>query len=231
MRRADRLFQIVQTLRGGRVITARDLAEGLEVSVRTIYRDIADLIASGVPIDGEAGIGYLMRDGYDLPPLMFTRDEITALFAGARIIREWGGAEMLRAADTAMDKIRTVLPDDARKTAQNVPVHSVAPRRAMTEDLRHRIDRINALITEGRAIRMTYRDAEGQDSTRTVYPLGLWFWGQVWTLVAWCTLRTDFRMFRLDRITAMEAGEPVTLAPHQTLPRFLSTIGGENPPR
>ncbi|MEL7462146.1 MAG: HTH domain-containing protein, partial [Pseudomonadota bacterium] len=91
MRRADRLFQIVQMLRGGRLLTARTLAERLEVSERTIYRDIADLQGTGVPIDGEAGVGYLMREGFDLPPLMFTRDEIVALVAGARLIRAWGG--------------------------------------------------------------------------------------------------------------------------------------------
>ncbi|MEE9428087.1 MAG: HTH domain-containing protein, partial [Paracoccaceae bacterium] len=92
MRRADRLFQIVQYLRGGRLLTAATLAERLEVSERTIYRDIADLIGSGVPIEGEAGVGYLMRSGYDLPPLMFNRDEIVALVAGARMLRAWGGA-------------------------------------------------------------------------------------------------------------------------------------------
>ena len=94
MRRADRLFQIVQHLRGGRLTTARQLAEKLEVSERTIYRDIADLIGTGVPLDGEAGVGYLMREAFDLPPLMFTRDEIVALVAGARLIRAWGGMSM-----------------------------------------------------------------------------------------------------------------------------------------
>ena len=91
MRRADRLFQIVQYLRGGRLVTAANLAERLEVTTRTIYRDVADLMASGVPIEGEAGLGYVMRDGYDLPPLMFTNDEIVALVAGARMIKAWGG--------------------------------------------------------------------------------------------------------------------------------------------
>ncbi|VAW06688.1 Transcriptional regulator, DeoR family, partial [hydrothermal vent metagenome] len=110
MRRADRLFQIVQYFRGGRLVTAAQLGAWLEVSERTIYRDIADLQGSGVPIDGEAGVGYLMRDGYDLPPLMFTRDEIVALVAGARLIRAWGGADMARAAEEALVKIETVLP-------------------------------------------------------------------------------------------------------------------------
>ena len=110
MRRADRLFQIVQHLRGGRLVTAAQLALRLEVSPRTIYRDIADLIGSGVPVDGEAGVGYVMRAGFDLPPLMFTRDEVVALVAGARLIRAFGGAAMARASEEALVKINAVLP-------------------------------------------------------------------------------------------------------------------------
>ena len=102
MRRADRLFQIVQHLRGGRLVTAQMLGQRLEVSERTIYRDIADLQSTGVPIDGEAGVGYIMREGYDLPPLMFTRDEIVALVAGARMVQAFGGAAMARAAAEAL---------------------------------------------------------------------------------------------------------------------------------
>ncbi|MCZ6511353.1 MAG: HTH domain-containing protein, partial [Alphaproteobacteria bacterium] len=126
MRRADRLFQIVQYLRGGRLTTAARLAETLEVSERTIYRDIADLQASGVPIDGEAGVGYVMRNGYDLPPLMFTRDEIVALVAGARLIRAWGGAAMARAAEEALVKIGSVLPEAELARANQVEIHAIA---------------------------------------------------------------------------------------------------------
>lgn len=114
MRRADRLFQIVQYLRGGRLLTAQMLAERLEVTKRTVYRDVADLIGSGVPIEGEAGVGYVMRAGYDLPPLMFSSDEIVALVAGARMIRAWGGTQMALAAEEALVKIEAVLPDEAR---------------------------------------------------------------------------------------------------------------------
>ena len=109
MRRADRLFQIVQYLRGGRLTTAASLAERLEVSERTIYRDIADLQSTGVPIDGEAGIGYVMRSGFDLPPLMFTREEIIALVTGARMVRAWGGTKMIGAAEEALVKIEAVI--------------------------------------------------------------------------------------------------------------------------
>jgi len=126
MRRADRLFQIVQKLRGGRLVTARQLAEKLEVSERTIYRDIADLQSTGVPIDGEAGVGYILREGFDLPPLMFTRDEVVALVAGARLITAWGGASMARAAEEAIIKIGAVLPKEDRPRITNTHIHSTS---------------------------------------------------------------------------------------------------------
>mgnify|MGYP001810241011 CR=1 FL=1 len=115
MRRADRLFRIIEHLRGGRLVTARDLARRLEVSERTVYRDMRDLMASGVPIDGEAGVGYVLRPGHDLPPVMFERDELEALSVGVRLLRAWGGAELADAADRALAKVEAVLPDDARR--------------------------------------------------------------------------------------------------------------------
>ena len=204
MRRADRLFQIVQYLRGGRLVTAAALAERLEVSERTIYRDIADLQVSGVPIDGEAGVGYVMRDGYDLPPLMFTRDEIVALVAGARFIRAWGGAAMARAAEEALIKIEAVLPEVEQRRANQVEIHAIAVE--MTPAVRARIDAIEQAVEARRRLALSYVDAEQRPTERVVRPLGLWFWGKVWTLVAWCELRDDFRMFRIDRITRMEDG-------------------------
>ncbi|SFD06475.1 helix-turn-helix transcriptional regulator [Tropicimonas isoalkanivorans] len=198
MRRADRLFQIVQHLRGGRLVTARRLAERLEVSERTIYRDIVDLQASGVPVEGEAGVGYVLQGGFDLPPLMFTRDEIVALVAGARLVRAWGGAAMARGAEEALVKIGAVLPDAERKRAAAVQVHSIAPE--MTESVRQRIDYIESAVERRAVLQIDYGDAGGARTSRRVRPLGLWFWGKVWTLVAWCELREDFRVFRLDRI-------------------------------
>lgn len=226
MRRADRLFQIVQYLRGGRLVTAAMLAEWLEVSERTIYRDIADLQASGVPIDGEAGVGYLMRDGYDLPPLMFTRDEIVALVAGARLIRAWGGAGMARAAEEALTKIEAVLPDGARHRADQIEIHAFAPE--MTPEVRERIDAMERAAEQRRRLALSYRDAEGRATKRTVRPLGLWFWGKVWTLVGWCELREDFRMFRLDRIDAMaDTGERFRPERGKTLTDFYRTMEDE----
>jgi predicted DNA-binding transcriptional regulator YafY len=199
MRRADRLFQIVQHLRGGRLTTAAQLAERLEVSERTIYRDIADLIGTGVPIDGEAGVGYLMRDGFDLPPLMFTRDEITALVAGARLIRAWGGLGMAKAAEEALVKIDAVLPEPERAKAAQVQVHAFQTR-ALDDATRALLDDLESCIDRRKRLMISYLDLKGGQTDRPVRPLGLWFWGNVWTLVAWCELRDDFRMFRVDRI-------------------------------
>ena len=203
MRRADRLFQIVQHLRGGRLTTAAQLAERLEVSERTIYRDIADLIGSGVPIDGEAGVGYLMREGFDLPPLMFSRDEIVALVAGARLLRAWGGAAMAEAAEEALVKIRSVLPDDARNKANSVQVHAFQMI-DLDDVTRKRLDTLEAATDARHRLRIQYSTEDGTITVRVVRPLGLWFWGKVWTLVAWCELRDDFRMFRVDRIGDIE---------------------------
>ncbi len=222
MRRADRLFLILQYLRGGRLTTAEALAARLEVSRRTIYRDVADLMASGVPIDGAAGAGYLLRDGYDLPPLMFTRAEITALVAGARLIRAWGGADMALAAEEALIKITAVLPPADRARAAAVPVHAI-PRPAMTGALRALIDRIEAAVDARLRLTIGYADKTGQVTTRTLRPLGLWFWGEVWTLVAWCELRGDFRMFRLDRIAECADAGPFRPIPGQTLRDFWAS--------
>ncbi|NIZ09109.1 YafY family protein [Pseudooceanicola sp. HF7] len=219
MRRADRLFQIVQYLRGGRLVTAAQLAERLEVSLRTIYRDVADLIGSGVPIEGEAGVGYIMRDGYDLPPLMFTRDEIVALVAGARLIRAWGGLTMAANAEEALAKIETVLPPALRTRASEVQIHAFA-QRSMTDAERARLDRVEEAIHARLRLSLSYADEAGVVTGRCVRPLGLFFWGRVWTLVAWCELRDDFRTFRLDRITEMTEEDRFPADRDKSLARF-----------
>ncbi|MCA1335584.1 helix-turn-helix transcriptional regulator [Pseudooceanicola marinus] len=205
MRRADRLFQIVQHLRGGRLVTGRALAERLEVSLRTIYRDVADLQASGVPIEGEAGLGYVMQPGHDVPPLMFTEEEIVALVAGARLLRAWGGLSMAASAEEALLKIDAVLPEAARARAGAVQVHAVAPR-DLPPALRARLDRIEAAVHGRTRLHIRYLSETGAETERVLRPLGLFFWGKVWTLLAWCELRGDFRTFRLDRIAAIESG-------------------------
>jgi predicted DNA-binding transcriptional regulator YafY len=221
MRRTDRLFQIVQYLRGGRLTTAAQLARRLEVSERTIYRDVADLIGSGVPIEGEAGVGYVMREGYDLPPLMFTRDEIVALTAGARLIRAWGGLDMARAAEEALVKIGAVLPEAERDRAARVQIHAFQMPE-LDDATRARLDRIERAVEGRERLDIAYADGEGQTTDRVVRPLGLWFWGKVWTLVAWCELREDFRMFRVDRIAEMTPSGPFRDRPGQRLRDFYT---------
>ncbi|MDW4549966.1 YafY family protein [Defluviimonas sp. D31] len=220
MRRADRLFQIVQYLRGGRLLTAKMLAERLEVSERTIYRDIADLVGSGVPIDGEAGIGYLMRAGYDLPPLMFSKAEITALVAGARMVRSFGGAAMALAAEEALAKIEAVLPHDLKDRPAGVAVHA-HDAGALSDADRAMVDRLDAATDARLTLTLDYRDAGGAATRRRVRPLGLWFWGKVWTLIAWCELRDDFRMFRIDRIASAEPAGPFRPERDKSLAAFL----------
>jgi predicted DNA-binding transcriptional regulator YafY len=198
MRRADRLFQIVQHLRGGRLVTAHQLAERLEVSDRTIYRDMADLIGSGVPVDGEAGVGYILRSGFDLPPLMFTRDEIVALVAGARLIRTFGGTGMARASEEALIKIGAVLPEAERRRADAVPIHAFTGFGGAPD--RDRLDDLGAAVEARDLLQIQYVDQHGSATDRQIRPLGLSFWGRTWTLIAWCETRDDFRMFRIDRI-------------------------------
>ena len=202
MRRADRLFQIVQHLRGGRLVTAQMLGSRLEVSERTIYRDIADLQSTGVPIDGEAGVGYLMREGYDLPPLMFTRDEIVALVAGARMVQAFGGAAMARAAAEALIKIGAVLPAGEKDRLKRTEIHT--PSYVMSDAVREAVDVVERAVDARCVLSIDYRDEQGRSSAREVRPLGLWFWGRVWTLVAWCEMRDDFRAFRLDRVVSLQ---------------------------
>ncbi|MEM8694203.1 MAG: YafY family protein [Pseudomonadota bacterium] len=222
MRRADRLFQILQYLRGGRLTTAAQLAEKLEVTPRTIYRDVAHLIGSGVPIEGEAGVGYIMRDGYDLPPLMFTHDEIVALVSGARILQSWGGTKMAAAAQEALVKIDTVLPEEARAQAGQVNVHAMETpwHGGLWRDF---LDRFEAASEQHVRLQMTYIDEAGNTTERVIRPLGIWFWGKVWTAVCWCELRDGFRMFRLDRVVTLDELDRFRPDKNQTLRAFMET--------
>ena len=202
MRRADRLFAIVQYLRGRRLTTAAQLARWLEVSERTIYRDIADLAASGVPVDGEAGVGYRIRAGFELPPLMFSFDEIDALAIGARFVEAWGGPKLAIGARSALAKIAAALPADKRVALERSPLF--APAFFVDPKPGERLDALRRAILEQRFADLDYTDATERISQRRVRPLGLYFWGDAWTLAAWCELRQDFRNFRLDRIAAVE---------------------------
>jgi predicted DNA-binding transcriptional regulator YafY len=201
MRRADRLFQIVNALRRRRTATtAAQLAERLGVSERTVYRDVRDLILAGTPIDGEAGVGYRIRPGYDLPPLMFDRDEIQALVLGARIVRQFGDPALARASDSILGKVAAILPKDlahlVAETRLYVPSILGAGRSAEALTL------AREAVVARRKLELSYANADGVATSRTVRPLGIFFWGRTWTLAAWCELRRDFRNFRLDRVAS-----------------------------
>ncbi len=205
MRRADRLFDLVQRLRGRRLATAEQLAGWLEVSVRTVYRDVADLQARGVPIEGEAGVGYRLRAGFSLPPLMFSPAEAQALVAAVRMAQPRMDAAMAGQAESAMAKILSVLPSDARAAAESLALF--APDVGVCEEVRRTLEAVRLAVVQRRKLHIAYADEGGRASQRTVRPLGSFFWGSVWTLAAWCELREDFRSFRLDRIASLQALE------------------------
>lgn len=234
MRPADRLFQIVLYLGRGRVVTAHYLAEQLGVSDRTIYRDIQDLVASGVPIDGEAGVGYRLRRGFQVPPLMFDGAELQALVFGVRVTQTYGDPDMARAAERVLAKVDAVLPERLRGELDSdrlvVPPRTLPPGASeMLGDVREAINGRVRLFLE-------YSDAAGRTTERIVWPLSLLYWGHTWTLGAWCELRQAFRSFRVDRIAASR-----TLASHfpdeagKRLADYFDTIrhdmaDGEEPP-
>jgi len=201
MRRADRLFQIVQLIRGRRLTTAAFLAQRLGVSERTVYRDIADLQHQGVPIEGEAGIGYRLGAGFELPPLMFTQDEARALVAAARLAQSWVDTAMADDIESALGKILSVLPPAARVSAEALALY--APAIAMDDATRLRLQALREAVQTRQKLRLDYRDANDAASQRVVRPLGCFYWGKVWTLSAWCELRNDFRGFRIDRVDAV----------------------------
>jgi predicted DNA-binding transcriptional regulator YafY len=226
MRRADRLFRIVQRLRRRGATTARQLAEALEVSERTVYRDVRDLLASGVPIQGEAGVGYALDRSYELPPLMFDEEEIEALVLGARIVRAWADKKLARAAEEALQKIENVLPPPLKSRLADSPL--LAPDFHFSNRFRSGLEDLRRAIREQRKARFRYVDKAQVGSERTVHPLGLAYWGQSWTLTAWCEMRAAFRSFRLDRIDGLQiTDESFESAPGQTLADFLALVQAE----
>lgn len=202
MRRADRLFQLVQLLRARRFATGQQLADELGVSKRTVYRDISDLAGSGVPIRGEAGVGYQLERGFELAPLTFTGEEVQALVLGARMVSVWGDSELAGSARTAMTKVEAVLPDPLRQVLLATPLY--APVMPGSERVSGEMALLRRAISEKRYIQFAYQRADGERSTREARPLGLYFWGKKWTLATWCELRNDYRSFRPDRMQQVQ---------------------------
>lgn len=221
MRRADRLYRLIESLRGRRCVTAAQLAQGLEVSERTVYRDVRDLMASGVPIEGEAGVGYRLARHYHLPPLMFNSDELVALRLGAAMVGSWGDPGLGQLASNALAKIDAVLPPSA--------THAPAARLFVPDLHDYPVARLTPLrqaIAAHQCIELDYCRADGELSRRRVHPLGLFFWGVSWTLAAWCEARDEFRHFRIDRILAcMPLADTFTPQAGRTLEDFFRSVG------
>ena len=207
MRRADRLFHLVQLIRGRRLTTASFLAGRLEVSERTVYRDVADLQHQGVPIEGEAGVGYRLGAGFELPPLMFSAGEARALVAATRLAQAWLDPALARDAEQALGKILSILPRQTRAAAESLALY--APSFSVDPAVQQQLQTLREAVQARRTVALDYRDAAGQMSQRRVRPLGCFFWGKVWTLAAWCESRQAFRTFRLDRMGALQVDDTV----------------------
>jgi len=203
MRRADRLFQIIQILRRStRPLTAAALAEELEISKRTVYRDVADLIGQRVPIEGEAGLGYLLATDYDMPPLMLTSDEIEAVMLGAQWVAGRSDKILSNAARDVVAKIAAVVPERLRPF---IVEPSVGAKPTIGEP-EERVDTsmLRSAIRNGVKLRLRYRSEAGEETERTVWPVILGYAETNRLLVAWCELRQSFRHFRTDRIIEAE---------------------------
>lgn len=198
MRRADRLFEILQLLRGGRLRTARDMAASLGVSVRTVWRDVADLQMQGIPITGERGVGYVMAKSFFLPPLALTHEEMEALLWGTRLVESLADDGLAKAARELRVKVMAVSPEDRQGVTSALSAFTPGTARAAQPHL----GVIRTACRQRHKLAIHYDDLSGKRTERVVRPLGLEFWGQIWTLTAWCEAREDFRVFRCDRLAS-----------------------------
>jgi predicted DNA-binding transcriptional regulator YafY len=201
MARSQRLLELIQVLRRHRQpVSGQALADELSVSLRTVYRDIQTLIGQGATIDGEAGLGFVLRPGFVLPPLMFSDEELEALVLGLRWVAQRTDASFEHAAMNALAKIAAVLPDDLRNNVEGIGLIAVPSRDA---DARHDLAPIRAAIRSEQMVMLDYADVKGEHTRRTVWPIALAFFENSRVLAAWCELRQDFRHFRIDRIIAL----------------------------
>lgn len=229
MRRTDRLFDLIQIMRDGRLHRAQDIADRLEVSVRTIYRDMDTLMASGLPIEGERGLGYMITAEITLPPLNLTMTELEALHLGMAVVGEAADAELQKAAASLSAKIDAVLPEDRRAppTGWGFAVYPFADAH---KGFQH-MPAIRAAIRARQKLDITYRDLKGEISQRTLRPLELEYWGRVWTASCWCELREDFRTFRVDRIETLKTLPALFVDEDgKTLDDLRARMAAEHPP-
>lgn len=219
MRRAERLFRLVQEMRARGVRRAEDLARHFEISVRTVYRDIAHLQASGLPIEGEAGVGYLLRPGFDLPAMTFTFEQIDALALGLSFVEVAGDASLSEAAREVRAKLQASLPNPDLRKLEKAPLFASrksgpASPGALT---------VRRAVRESKVLELEYKNEKGELSRRRVRPLGIWAFTDGWLFVGWCELRNDFRAFRIDRIASInETGECFASEEGRDLPTYLA---------
>jgi len=197
-----RLFQVTQLLRQNKIITAQQLAEQLEVSRRTIYRDVQQLLLSGVPINGEAGTGYWLEPGFDFPPLMFTEEEVEALAFGMRLAMKTADKRISGAAQSVLHKVSESIPSRLRHSLTASPLD--IPYATLTEEQQQAFQQLRQAIKKLEVVTLQYIDEKDQYTERGIWPLELSFWGKVWTVTAWCEKRKDFRNFRIDRISLLQ---------------------------
>ncbi|MGR3503740.1 helix-turn-helix transcriptional regulator [Pseudaestuariivita sp.] len=223
MPRSDRLFDLIQILRDGRLHRAQDLADRLEVSIRTIYRDMDTLVASGIPIQGERGLGYMATAAITLPPLNLTMTELEALHLGMAVVGEAADEELQAAARSLSAKIDAVLPED-RQAPPTGFGFAVYPFADAAKGFDH-MPAIRGAIRARQKLRITYRGLDEAESTRVIRPLQMEYWGRVWTATCWCELREAFRVFRVDRIKALTVLPALFLEEEgKTLPDYLATL-------
>ncbi|MDJ0683466.1 MAG: YafY family protein [Alphaproteobacteria bacterium] len=219
MRRAERLFRLVNELRTRHVSRAHDLAERFEVSVSTIYRDIAHLQGSGLPIEGEAGVGYMLRPGFDLPAMTFTHDQIDALAVGLSFVESAGDPTLAAAARETRAKIQANLPAPEERKLADAPYFSLQKRNDAARD----VGLVREAIRRRQVLRIRYRNGEGRPSERQVRPLVVWNLTDGWMFSAWCELRGDFRTFRFDRLSSISTTDDIYMEDKATgLRAFLA---------
>ncbi len=221
MRRADRLFQIVLLLGRGKIVTGEQLAASLRVSKRTVYRDMQDLMFSGVPIDGEAGVGFRLRTGFQIPPLMFTPDEIQALVLGARLVQSCADHGLSEAAERLLAKVDAVLPVRLKPGLDDPGL--MVPDFRVTEEVKHMLRVLREAISSREIVAFDYMQGDGVVTARRVRPYCLRYLGGTWTLGAWSETEAAFRVFRVYRIDGLKlVGEVFTFQAGRTLADFLA---------
>lgn len=227
MRRTDRLFELIQMFRDGRLKLGRDLAEHLGVSLRTLYRDIETLVASGIPIEGERGVGYILREPIFLPPLNLSHIELEALQFGMELAKRSSDSELNAAANSLLQKVHAVLPANQQGTNRRWPMSIYSDNIASDVE---QLPTLRKAIADRCKLCLKYRSLAGIKSQRVIRPLQVEFWGQVWTCTAWCELRGDFRAFRVDHIEDISMlDEHFSLEPGKTIKDYLRLMDCEEP--